>query len=213
MTTRAIGYVRLSVKNGENGAGLKAQERAIRARCRDRGWELLRVEADHGSTGANLRREGITAALRGLAGGEADALVVAKLDRLSRSVHDFTGIVRQATEEGWAVVVLDPDLDMTSPYGKAMASVIATMAELERDLISQRIKEALAVKKANGVKLGRPRGIPLHVRERIVRERVEGATLKEVAQRLNDEGVPTASGQGRWHVSTVVNALRQMEAR
>lgn len=65
-----------------------------------------------------------------------------------------------------------------------------------------------------GVRLGRPRGIPFHVRERIVRERVEGATLQQIAERLNAETVPTASGQGRWHVSTVfVSALRQMEAR
>ena len=91
-------------------------------------------------------------------------------------------------------------------------NILATFAQFERRLISQRIKEALAVKRDNGVRLGRPRAIPDHVRERTVRERVDGATLQEIAGRLNADGVPTSRDGARWHASTVSSVLRQMEA-
>jgi DNA invertase Pin-like site-specific DNA recombinase len=86
-------------------------------------------------------------------------LVVAKLDRLSRSMIDFTGVMAKAQKQGWALVALDCAVDTTTPAGEAMAHVLATFAQFERRLIGQRTREALAVKRKQGVRLGRPQDL------------------------------------------------------
>ena len=72
-----------------------------------------------------------------------------------------------AQKQGWALVALDCAVDTTTPAGEAMANVLATFAQFERRLISQRTREALAVKKAQGVRLGRPSTMPKRVANRI----------------------------------------------
>lgn len=209
---RVLGYCRVSTaEQAENGVGLDAQREAIRAEADRRGWDVTWIE-DRGYSGKDLDRPGIEQALTLLREGGAETLVVARLDRLSRSLYDFTGVVERSDREGWAVVALDFGVDTTTPAGEMMVNVLAVFARYERRIISQRIKDALAVKKANGVRLGRPRAVPPPVRERIVRERVEGATLAQIADRLNEEGVPTVKRGARWHPSTVGAILRQMEA-
>ena len=136
-------------------------------------------------------------------------LGVAKLDRLSRSMQDFTGLMARAQREGWALVALDCAVDTTTPAGEAMANVLATFAQFERRLIGQRTREALQIKKAQGVKLGRPRQLPAKVRQRISRERAKDRTLAGIAQGLNDDRVPTAHGGRQWYASTVRNVLSQ----
>ena len=87
---RVIGYVRVSTEEqGMSGAGLQAQRAAIIAECERRGWTLVEIAEDVGRSGKDLKRPGIRAALDMLAAGDASALVVAKLDRLSRSMLDF----------------------------------------------------------------------------------------------------------------------------
>src|SRR5262245_34629612 len=91
---RVIGYVRVSTEEqSRSGAGIEAQRAAILAECRRRGWELVQTIEDRGYSARDLRRPGIQGALETLERGKASALVVAKLDRLSRSVHDFTGLM------------------------------------------------------------------------------------------------------------------------
>jgi DNA invertase Pin-like site-specific DNA recombinase len=87
--------------------------------------------------------------------------------------------------------------------GEALAAIIATFAQLERKMIGERTKDALAEKRAAGVKLGRPRILPDDVRERIVCERDEKRTLRTIADALNTDKVPTAHGGKRWYPSTV----------
>jgi DNA invertase Pin-like site-specific DNA recombinase len=141
-------------------------------------------------------------ALETLAAGEASALVVAKLDRLSRSMLDFTGIMATAQKQGWALVALDC-VDTTTPAGEAMANVLATFAQFERRLISQRTRDALAIKRAQGVQLGRRREVPDAIVARIVAERSGGSTMTAIAERLTEDHVPTAHGGARWWPSTV----------
>jgi DNA invertase Pin-like site-specific DNA recombinase len=106
-----------------------------------------------------------------LADGSASVLVVTKLDRLSRSVIDFAALLALAERQGWALVVLDLGLDLTTPNGKFVASVMASVAQLERDLIGERTRQALAVKREQGIKLGRPSSVPADVREFITQAR------------------------------------------
>jgi len=81
--------------------------------------------------------------------------------------------------------------------------MVATFAQLERRLISQRTKEAMAIKKAQGVHLGRPPTVPQRVVQRIQRQRARGETLRAIAASLNADRVPTAQGGKEWYASTV----------
>lgn len=146
-------YVRVSTTDqAESGLGLAAQRAAIESEAARRGWDVEWVE-DAGRSGATLDRPALTAMLAKIRRG--DVLVVAKLDRLSRSLMDFAGLMSRAHAEGWAVVALDLGLDLTTPSGELMANVMATFAHFERRLISQRTKEAMAQLKGKK-RLGAP---------------------------------------------------------
>jgi DNA invertase Pin-like site-specific DNA recombinase len=109
----------------------------------------------------------------------------------------------RAQRKGWGLVALDADVDTTTPTGRAMAHVTMTVAQLEREKIGERIREALAVKRSQGVRLGRPPTLPAHVVRRIARERKAGKSFAKIAEGLNAGGVPTAQGGARWYASTV----------
>jgi DNA invertase Pin-like site-specific DNA recombinase len=201
---QVLGYVRVSTdEQRRSAAGLEAQREAIMRECRRRGWELVEVVEDAGYSARDLRRPGVQAAIAELARGKADALVVAKLDRLSRSMLDFTALMAKAQKQGWALVALDCAVDTTTPADEAMANLLATFAQFERRLIGQRTREALAAKRAKGVKLGRPRAVPQRVVRRIQRERKAGQSLAAIADGLNRDAVPTAQGGRRWWPATV----------
>jgi DNA invertase Pin-like site-specific DNA recombinase len=205
---RVIGYARVSTdEQRSSAAGLAAQRAAIEAECRRRGWQLVDVIEDAGYSAKDLKRPGVQIALETLRRGEAGALVVAKLDRLSRSMLDFTALMAKATKQNWALVALDCAVDTTTPAGEAMANVLATFAQFERRLIGQRTREALAIKRKEGVRLGRPRTLPQQVRTRIRRERAKRRSLAAIADALNADKIPTAHGGARWHASTVRNVL------
>jgi DNA invertase Pin-like site-specific DNA recombinase len=209
---RVLGYVRVSTDEQSNsGAGLEAQRRAIIAECERRSWRLVEVIEDAGFSAKDMKRPGVQEALRVLEAGEATALVVAKLDRLSRSMIDFTALMGTAQKQGWALVALDCAVDTTTPTGEAMANMLATFAQFERRLISQRTKEALAVKRAGGVLLGRPPTLPESVVRRIQRQRARGDSLRKIAEDLNQSGTPTAHGGARWHAGTVAYTLKRSQ--
>jgi DNA invertase Pin-like site-specific DNA recombinase len=206
---QVVGYVRVSTdEQRSSGAGLAAQRAAIETECRRRGWTLVEVIEDAGYNAKDMKRPGVQIALDTLKRGDAGALVVAKLDRLSRSMLDFTAVMAKASKQGWALVALDCAVDTTTPAGEAMANVLATFAQFERRLIGQRTREALAAKRASGVRLGRPVSLPVNVRERIASERRAGRSLAAIADILNAEQVPTAQGGRQWWPSTVRAALR-----
>jgi DNA invertase Pin-like site-specific DNA recombinase len=104
-------------------------------------------------------------------------------------------------------VALDLGVDTTTPAGEMIANSVTNFSQFERRLIGQRTKDALAVKRAQGVKLGRPRTMPDKVVRRIERLRATGGSYRAIAEQLNADGVPTAHGGARWHASTVQKAL------
>jgi DNA invertase Pin-like site-specific DNA recombinase len=205
-----VGYVRVSTDEQlDSGAGLEAQRQAIRRECERRGWKLAEVYEDAASGRAITGRQGLKAALTALDGHRAAALVVAKLDRLSRSLLDFAGLMEQSRRKGWALVALDIGVDTTTPSGEMMASVLAVFAQFERRLIGQRTREALAVKRQQGVRLGRPPVLTREFVASIRRQRARGRSLAAIAIRLNADRVPTAHGGRAWHVSTVRTLLQR----
>jgi DNA invertase Pin-like site-specific DNA recombinase len=206
---KVLGYVRCSTaEQTESGAGLAAQRAAIQSACDARELELLDIHEDAGWSAATLDRPGIATALRELDAHRADALMVSKLDRLSRSLMDFAALMDRSRKKGWAVMALDLGVDTTTPSGEMIASVMATFAHYERRLIGQRTKDALAAKRRSGVRLGRPSTVDLKAVERARGLRAKGASYAAIAEVLNAEGWPTAQGGKRWHASTVRAVLR-----
>ncbi|HOY80606.1 MAG TPA: recombinase family protein [Rhodoglobus sp.] len=199
---RVYGYVRVSTEEqGDSRAGLDAQEAAIRAEVKRRGWELIDLRSDIGSGKSLRRRDNLGRTLRDLADGQAEALVVAKLDRLSRSVLDFAGIMETAAKDKWSLVVLDLGVDTTTPNGELVANIMISMAQWERRIIGDRTKSALQAVQARGTKVGR-KPVNDETRRLIRALRAAGLSWHKVADALTVEGVPTGQG-GEWHAATV----------
>src|SRR4051794_10607116 len=167
---------------------------------------------DAGFSAKDMKRPGVQEALRALEAGDAKALVVAKLDRLSRSMLDFTRVMAMAQKQGWALVALHCAVDTTPPTGGATANRLATFAQFGRRPISRRTREGLAVKRAQGVRLGRPPTLPQSVVRQIERQRQRDDSLRQVVDDLNRRGVPTAQGGSRWYASTVRSTFERTRA-
>jgi len=209
---RAIAYARVSTdEQARSGLSLDHQAQVIEAEADRRGWMVTHL-TDAGFSAASVaRRPALRKALDLLASGQADALMVSRLDRLSRSVIDAARLIEQAKREGWALVILDLGADTSTPSGALMANVVASVAQYERDIIAMRTSDAMAQAKRRGRRLGRPVALPKSVRERIESERTAGLSLRAIADRLNAERVPTAQGGVRWYASTVANVLRSLD--
>jgi len=200
-----LGYARVSTaEQRSNGYGLDAQEAAIRDECERRGWRLLDLIRDEGTSGKSLDRRGMREALERIAVGEADGLIASKLDRLSRSVVDFGTLLDWFADAGATLVALDLGLDTSTPGGRLVANVFASVAEWERDTIAARTREGLAAARAQGRRISRPAlADQPKLRRRIERMRERGMTLQAIADRLNREGVTTLRGGAKWRPSSV----------
>jgi len=207
---KAITYARVSTgRQAESGLSLDHQRKVTTAHVERKGWDLTAHLTDEGRSGRKAQnRDGLQTALAMLAAGEADVLVVAKLDRLARSVIDFARLMQTADEEGWDIVLLDLDVDTSTAAGRLMVRIFAACAEFESDVISERVTVTHAERKARGLRHGRPE-LPEPVRQRIATERSEGRTLNAIAEDLNAEGIATARG-GRWHASTVSHVVKSV---
>ena len=206
-----IGYVRVSTaEQKDSGLGLDAQHATIHAECERRGYTLLDVCADEGVSAKTMEnRPGLLAALARVEAAEARILMVAKLDRLSRSVHDFTGLLQRAEQRGWALAACDLGVDTSTPAGDAMANMMATFAQFERKLIGLRTSEALQAKIRAGAALGRPDRASPETAARIVALREDGQSLRKIAAKLNADEVPTSQSGQLWYASSVAAVLRR----
>jgi site-specific DNA recombinase len=154
-----IAYLRVSTEEQAcEGVSLAAQERQLRAHCDAHGLELLRVERDEGVSGSRLRsRAGLQRALASLRSGEAAGLVVAKLDRLSRSTRDVLDLVALADRQGWELHSLSEQLDTGTPHGRFFVTMLAGLAQMEREQIAERTRAGMAELRRQGKRIsGRP---------------------------------------------------------
>jgi DNA invertase Pin-like site-specific DNA recombinase len=110
------------------------------------------------------------------------------------------------------VVAVDGTIDTSSAAGRFTTQIMGGVAELERALISDRTKAALAVKRAQGVRLGRPPTLPIAIVEHIIDARRCGASLRTIAAELTADAVPTSQGGANWHASTVRAVLKGQDA-
>lgn len=159
MVTPAIGtpgrraglYARVSTmdQSPEN------QLHAMRPHSAARGW-VAEEFVDHGVSGAKDRRPALDRLLKAARARQVDIIVVTKLDRLARSTHHLVTIAQELTALGVDLVVLDQQIDSTTPSGRLLFILLAAIAEFERDLIRDRVKAGLDRARAKGVRLGRP---------------------------------------------------------
>lgn len=204
------GYVRVSSEEqADSRLGLEAQRSAITEACERRGYALQGFYEDAGISGRTTVRPALQEALGVVSRGEG--IVVAKLCRLSRSVHDFAGLVKTSRREGWSPIVLDPDLDLSTPNGRLVANIIASVAEWESDIIGQRTSEALRAKVARGERVG---ASPVIVGELAaeVQQMRKSMTMRAICDDLNARGVPTPRGGSCWRPSSLQGVLKRAHA-
>ena len=198
-----VAYLRVSTdEQVQSGLGLEAQRAAVEDEAARRGWSVA-WEVDEGVSGKLRNRPALDRALGRLKAGEAQALVVAKMDRLGRSVIQASDVLETARRQKWDLIVLDLGMDLTTPHGKAMAQMLAVFAELEREMISARTKAALGAAKARGIRLGRPRQIDPGLLARIVSLKADGFSHRRIAAALTEEGVPTVRGGAQWSPGSI----------
>jgi DNA invertase Pin-like site-specific DNA recombinase len=205
---RVIGYTRVSTKEqAEEGLSLATQRAAIEAECERRGWDVIEVIEDAGFTGRDDDRPGLQRALSMLAKrNRPDAIVVARLDRLTRSLKDLVSFMDRA-DKRWGIVALDMDLNTTTANGQLVVHLLGSVAQWESRMNSERVSRGMRAahseRKASGQPFGFQSQTDPATAARIVRARKRGDSYGAIAKRLDRDRVPTPGGGLRWYPSTV----------
>jgi len=142
---RAISYIRVSTEEQAlNGVSLDAQEEKIRAYCVAKEWDLIRVVRDEGYSAKDLNRPGIQEIIEGCKKKDFEVVVILKLDRLTRSVKDLGYLVEDVFKKNdVAFSSLQDNFDTATANGRMVMNILATFAQWERDIISERTRDAM----------------------------------------------------------------------
>jgi site-specific DNA recombinase len=231
---KVIGYCRVSTEEQANkgatteeekkqnpnsdiqkGYSIASQQDMISAYCKLHELGEPTFLMDEGCTGSNTDRPGLQELLQLVHEKKVDHVVVVAIDRLGRSTLDLLDIVVRQFGDGIGFHSVREQLDTKSPMGRCVFTILAAVANLERDNISMRTKAALAEKKRRGERIGRepygflrgsgqlkpdPETFP--VVKDILQMRGYGATLQQIADKLNERGVKAHHG-GKWYPSSV----------
>lgn len=233
MKTRVVGYVRVSTEGqADSGISLEAQRSKLTAYAEAMDLKLIAIEEDAGlSAKTVVGRPGLLRALARLDAGEADGVLVAKLDRLTRSVRDLGDLVERYFSRRHSLLSLGDSIDTRTASGRLVLHIIGSVSQWEREATSERTSVALSELKKRGVLVG---GVPLGRRRtgeidsdghrvivedetemaavhRAVELRAEGRSLRQIARALSEEGHATKRG-GRWEAMTVGRILARMTA-
>lgn len=216
VTNRFVGYVRVSTdEQASSGLGLDAQRRAIAQYAELYGLEVVEVVADEGLSASTLRRAGLERVRAMLDRGEVAGVVIAKLDRLTRSVQDLGELVDAHFRDGQARLVSVADhIDTTSASGRLVLHVLASVSQWEREAIGERTAAAMASLRTQGRSTGtapygqRSEGgvlVPDDGEQSIIAEIIaldaEGLSTPKIAARLNKLGRPARGA--KWYQPAV----------
>jgi DNA invertase Pin-like site-specific DNA recombinase len=223
---RVVLYARVSSdEQATDGVSLLNQQAKLRAFADLHDLELVEMIVDAGVSAKNLNRPGLQQALSLLRKGQADGLVVYKLDRLSRSVADWNHLIDGyfGDRAGKQLMSVSDSIDTRTAAGRLVLNVLMSVAQWERETIAERTRDAMNYKRARGERLGQiPFGNDLgedgktltrnpteseaiaHAREL----RAGGMTLQAITDELNHLGMSTKRG-GPWHLTSVVRLLKR----
>lgn len=211
------------------GVSMEAQREKLRAYCAALDLTLVDIYEDHGFSAKSLDRPALKSALDQLRLGRADILLVTKLDRLTRSVKDLGQLVDSYFLPGkYSLLSISDSIDTRTASGRLVLNVLASVAQWEREAISERTSEALRHLIAQGVKVGTPeygmvrtnqtdehgRRIVVvdesrrQIVQRMVSMHKEGKPLRTISETLNQEKVPAPRG-GLWHPTVIRGILRR----
>jgi len=221
---KAIGYVRVSTdRQAEQGVSLEAQEAKIRAMATVQGAELFEVIVDGGESAKNLNRPGLQRLLALVDSGKVEAVIIAKLDRLTRSVKDLCSLLELFEKRGVALISVAESLDTASAAGRLVITIMAAVSQWEREAIGERTPDALRHKRTSGERVGNIRfGFRLspdgkHVEPdpgeqgvltEIGHMRQSGHTLRGIAAALNRKALRTRGGSA-WRLEHVARIIKQ----
>jgi DNA invertase Pin-like site-specific DNA recombinase len=218
---RLIGYVRVSTEEmAKEGVSLDAQRAKVQQYATLHGLDLVDVLVDAGVSAKSLDRPGLTRALARLEAGEADGIVVAKLDRLSRSVRDWNDLIDRyfGDRAGRTLMSVADSIDTRTAAGRLVLNVLMSVAQWERETIVERTREALGHKRQRGERVGKvPLGWDLasdgktlvpnprdqEARALVKRLRRAGWTFKAIGAELLRRGIMPRSGRPSWAPSTL----------
>jgi DNA invertase Pin-like site-specific DNA recombinase len=215
----AISYIRVSSdEQADSGLCLEAQQQRIAAYCALKELHLAEEFEDPAVSGGKpLASRPAGSKLLAAAKKSKAIVIVAKLDRLFRSVADAATVIADFDKKGIQLVAVAEAFDMTSPYGRAMAQMASVLAELERAMIRERTRSAMSVKRSRGERISgyAPYGWDLGCGGRLVANsaeqqtisyvrqlRADGVSFRGIATRLDREGIRPKRGR-RWVHTTV----------
>jgi DNA invertase Pin-like site-specific DNA recombinase/peptidoglycan hydrolase-like protein with peptidoglycan-binding domain len=203
---RVIGYV-----TEHSAATGRAPELDIERACQRSGWQLAEIVRDR-ANGSILERPGMSRALERITKGDAQGLVISDGRLLSRSA-DFATFVRWFRDADATLIALDLGLDTSTPEGRRLAGALITLNGWAGDWIASRpLRSAAAVAPKEEEPPRLPMGERPGVFARIAKMRDDDMAPQEIADQLNEEGVPTLFGTEKWRPSTIQTALRYWRA-
>jgi DNA invertase Pin-like site-specific DNA recombinase len=171
-------YARVSTE----GQDPDVQLAALRAHATQRGWEILEEFVDHGFSGAKERRPALDRLMKAMWTGQLQAVLVWRFDRFARSVTHLLTALEQFRALNVHFISLQEQFDTSTPIGHVMFTIIGAMAQLERDMIRERVMAGLAQARAKGVRLGRPTVRIDPAALALLQD--QGLSLPEIARRL-----------------------------
>lgn len=219
---RLIGYVRVSTdEQTKTGYSVSDQKNKLRGYCELYGHDLIEVIVDDGISAKNLNRDGIQRVISMINNGDADGVVVLKLDRLTRSMRDLHHLLDTIFKTGQLHSVSE-QFNTNTASGKFVLNMLMSVAEWEREVIGERTSSALQEKKrlaGNRSINGRaPFGFRWEegalvrdadeypIREIMVELRDAGLTYAQIAQEINDAGHTTRRNKP-WRTSSIHTIL------
>ena len=184
----AVGYVRVSTEEQTHGTSLESQEERIRAYALATGRELHTIYKDEGKSACTLDRPAAQELLASVRSGDIGTVVVLKLDRLTRSVSDFTGLVDLFAQHDASLVSVSEGLDLGSACGRMLGTMLALLGQWERDNTAERIRLNLAHRRHSGIAYGRTPFGYKRDGKKLIPDPAEQAAIA-LMRRLDDEGL------------------------
>jgi DNA invertase Pin-like site-specific DNA recombinase len=171
-------YARVSTKD----QSCELQLRDLRAYCAARGFEPAHEYVDVGQSGAKDSRPALNALIDDARKRKFDAIVVWRFDRFARSTKHLLSALEEFRSLGIQFISYQENIDTSTPLGQAVFTIVSAVAQLERDLIRERVSAGVRNARANGKRLSRPKSTV--DRERILRLKAEGHRLRQIAAKL-----------------------------
>lgn len=211
----ALLYARVSTnRQAATGHSLDSQTALLVKKAESQGYQVELV-LENGS-GRKANRPKLNEALERLNKKQAHALFVLDIDRLARSTIHALEIAEQAKRKGWRLVINSLDIDTETNSGKMMLSMLATFAEFESGIISDRVKRQHQARRERGVTWGVTEGykgkLDPKARQLIVKEHQAGNSLRGIIKKLEDKGYQTPRG-GKWQPATIRAILQSPQSK